>query len=1293
MEEASPYIRQVNFPSSNTYTGTTTIGGPSSPGATLNILANASLGNSGNNVVIQSTISQPAILQAGANITSPAISYPIALTANGTFDSNNFSMTIDSVISDGSSPGTLIKINPGTLTLTNSANSYTNASIIEEGTLSINGPNLGTGPVTIINAGILQGTQTFTLSNSPISLDSGGIGSSVDVTTAQELTLSGTLQNVGMSTGSLTKTGAGTLTLIGTNAYTAGTFITAGILQAGSNAALGGSPTPGVTVDAGASLQLANGISIPSTQVLAISGTGANGMGALTQSVNGSSSYAGQITLNGNAQIGTNGTGILTLTGGIVKDGTTLTVTGGTTGTIQINSTGISGPTNFTSDLIVDGVILSISVASTYAGPTSIIDGGTILANVLDALPASPRTTISLDLSGTGSSILTLNTDQAIQSLASASTSVVNLNANTLTIGTTSGTTTFAGTFSGLGGSITKEGGSTQILSGATSSNTGPTTVNGGILQSGATNAFPDSAVVMADTAGAILDLHGFSQAIASLSGGGSTGGNVTLGGAGLTIGGGASTTYAGSISGNGSLLKIGSSVLTLTGSNTYVGPTTIVEGTISVGQSNALGSGPLTLNALGILQGTGILTLPNTPISLDAGSTIDVTALQDMTLSGNIQSGSLTKTGAGILTLSGDNSYAGATMVQAGTLQAGKVNAFSHQSAVVMANISGAILDLNGFSQTIPSLSGGGSMGGNVTLGGATLTIDGASSTSYAGSIGGGGNLIKNGSGTLTLLGTNLYGGSTDVLGGNLVVNGPLTSNPVRVGVSGILSGNSTITGNVTNDGTVSPGNSIGTLTVTGNYIQASGSTLLIEVDPSTSDLLAISGTASIQPNATLQIELDPGRYSATNSYLILSSGGLTGTFTNVPNDLLFFLYQVRYDADDVFLDVIMKDIASISCGGNIGEIATYLDANTSPIGSDFDLVIQLLTSLNQKDAVDQALAQLTPAPYKNFILAQEENVFSINRGMTDHLNTLFNTCCRRDVKRERHCEVWSTIFGDFAKLNNRSNKECPIDPFLGYRAKGGGVLIGTDYAFTDTCVLGLTGAYSYSDVQVNAARAQGHINTVYGALYAMIYSHHFFLDAVCTGGFDYFDASRKIQFSSPGVGSISRRAHTAHNGWQIDGHIDGGYVIDQWKKMEIRPFFAFDYLFLHENRYQEHGAHSLNLQVQGTNNTLLRSEAGLNVSRCFTQSYGKWIPQLRASAVWESFCSNADSYRFSFANQPGSLVVKNPNPNRTCFSPGAGVAGVFFQDRMLLSLDYNGEFGDGYQNQVGKAEFSWMF
>src|SRR5439155_507698 len=117
-----------------------------------------------------------------------------------------------------------------------------------------------------------------------------------------------------------------------------------------------------------------------------------------------------------------------------------------------------------------------------------------------------------------------------------------------------------------------------------------------------------------------------------------------------------------------------------------------------------------------------------------------------------------------------------GPTNVTTGTLKAGVATtgnngAFGFNSAVTIANTAGAILDTAGFNNTIGSLSGGGATGGAVLLGANTLTVGGNNeSTSFGGVIGTAataGVLTKVGTGTLTLTGSNIYTGATNINGG----------------------------------------------------------------------------------------------------------------------------------------------------------------------------------------------------------------------------------------------------------------------------------------------------------------------------------------------------------------------------------------------------------------------------------------------------------------------------------------------------------------------------------------------
>jgi fibronectin-binding autotransporter adhesin len=173
--------------------------------------------------------------------------------------------------------------------------------------------------------------------------------------------------------------------------------------------------------------------------------------------------------------------------------------------------------------------------------------------------------------------------------------------------------------------------------------------------------------------------------------------GNFTYSGTGNQILSGAISDLGG---GPGRIIQNSAATLTLTGNSTYNGGLAIHSGTLEIGGAGRLGSG----NFAGGISNNGPL--------LHSSSA-------DQTLSGSISgSGSLSKTGAGTLVLSGNNTFSGATTVDAGTL---RVNG-STASAVVVD--SGATLGGSGSIGAAATLNAGANLAPGNSVG--TLTFSG---------------------------------------------------------------------------------------------------------------------------------------------------------------------------------------------------------------------------------------------------------------------------------------------------------------------------------------------------------------------------------------------------------------------------------------------------------------------------------------------------------------------------------------------------------------------------------------
>ena len=527
----------------------------------------------------------------------------------------------------------------------------------------------------------------------------------------------------------VTMNGLGTVQLSAANAYSGGTTIASGRLE------ITGAGTLGATSGS-----------------LTISG-GVLDLGGTTQTQNGG----------------------ITLSGGTIQDGALLSAGtfGLQSGTVQTALTGTGAVSKTTAGTV------TLSGANTYTGATT-VNAGTLTGGAANAFSAVSPTTVdgggTLDLGG-------LSLTQTINSVTLSSGTIQN---GMLT--SSGGITSNGGVVDGIGGttSLAANSGVTTLKT-TTGSNTytGATTVNGGAtLMSGAPNAFSDASATTVD-AGGTLDLGGFDQTVRELAGAGvvtSTGGAATL-----TVNETASpgSIFAGAIKdgpgvGNTVSLDVNGFPLTLSnsGGNTYTGTTTIESSATLIGGANNAFSANSPTTVQGTLDLGGFAQKINT-VTLNGG------VIQNGQLNGAISGGG-TINGIGgsasvdptlNTTLEGLNSYTGATVVNEVRLTAGAPNAFSPNSAITVDPFG--VLDLNGFDQTVSSLSGppGGSLTpGIVTNNGtsaAILTNQGASST-FSGVIQNGASTIgltQNSSGnTLTLAGANTYSGPTIIAAGTLL-------------------------------------------------------------------------------------------------------------------------------------------------------------------------------------------------------------------------------------------------------------------------------------------------------------------------------------------------------------------------------------------------------------------------------------------------------------------------------------------------------------------------------------------
>lgn len=185
-------------------------------------------------------------------------------------------------------------------------------------------------------------------------------------------------------------------------------------------------------------------------------------------------------------------------------------------------------------------------------------------------------------------------------------------------------------------------------------------------------------------------------------------------------------------------------------------------------------------------------------------------------------------------------------------------------------------------------------------------------------------GSLVKKGIGILELNGINTYVGKTTIEQGNLQLNGSI-SNDLLIESQGRLSGNAIVEGNIQNNGTISPGNSIGTVFTT-NLFLSSTSRYKVEIDPSNSNLINVSGNATL--GGTVKVIQDPGSYSTRGRYTILTTtGGLSGSIDSLKvQGLPGFQFSLEQDNFNLYLIYVVLLPPSNARGKQIAKPCSML-------------------------------------------------------------------------------------------------------------------------------------------------------------------------------------------------------------------------------------------------------------------------------------------------------------------------------------------------------------------------------
>jgi autotransporter-associated beta strand protein len=1082
----------------------------------------------------------------------------------------------------------------------------------------------------------------------------------------------------------------------------------------GSGLFLGGNGTLNLTPGAGLSQVISDAI----VDQTGAGGTGANAGswslvkdGAGTTILTGANAYSGGITVKAGVLQGSTAglKGNILNNAGVVFD--------------QAGAGTYAGNLSGTGALTVRGSgAVTFSGTNTYSGGTTVSNGGTLLFSS-DANLGAAGNGISLNNGtigvGAGAGGQTFSRPVTITSTGG------------MFVGDdVTSPVTWSGTISGAG-RLGKAGLGTLILSGAN-------TYAGGTVVGGGTLSFTSDANLGA--AGTQITLQGGSigttkDAVAGLS----MARPITLvGNGGITVGINP-LTWSGNITGPGQLIKEGLGVLTLTGlTNTYTGGTMVTQGTLQVASDDKLGKAgtAITLIQGGSLWASGTFTTARPITLLNGGGTFQVSDGQTLTLTGSLQGGPFTKVGAGTLVLAGTSNDTGTIFQNGGTVQ-GNTSTLVGDIAFD-ANAQNTIARSVTFDQTTDGtfakkitgigsltktgtgkliLSGDNSYSTGTTVAAGTLQgtskslqgaiannaaviFDQAFDGTYAGNMTGSGMLTKNGTGNLNLTGTSSVGGGTTINAGGFAVNGHLASN-VTLNKGGTLSGVGNITGDITNNGgTIKPGNSIGHLTVDGNFT-FNGGTYEVEINPQgDSDRVSVVGAGhAVRIHAgTLRVVPHAGIYTPNTTYTIITTeAGGNVWVGELAGGVGFMVPEASLDPDlhSIYLTLVLPPDAFRSAGRTVNQQAVGGALDAIAAGGNVGGLVTTMANLQPSQGA-AALQALSGEPYADFgtVNVQASRLFMnvVGHQMAGRRGAdlgapsnvaLAQSCdaaCDADAVTPARFSAWLSGIGSTGGVDGDGNAAD-----LSYTL--GGTAFGVDYRLDPHLLFGIAGSYVSGSQSVDGFRSDGHTDALSVALYGSFTQGAFYTDGLAGYANASNDMRRRV--SLPGMESGSASGDTSAN--QFLGQVETGYRIGLGLPADtsITPFGRLQIAWVHQDGFTETGRSDFNLDVESQTTTSVRTTFGADLTAGFDLG-GGWPLDVGVRVGWmHEFADTDRPITAAFDDVPGSrFTVSGATAARDSAVIGFSAA-TEIADNTSLSVGYDGEVGGSTDNHQIRAVF----
>ena len=779
------------------------------------------------------------------------------------------------------------------------------------------------------------------------------------------------------------------------------------------------------------------------------------------------------------------------------------------------------------------------------------------------------------------------------------------------------------------------------------------------------------------------------------------------------------------------------------TGTDLTISAADVSGGTTGIGADNS-GSGALSITASGAVTGgvTGINAINSgTDLTISAA---DVSGGTDGILATNSGSGTLSITTTGLVTggaggygIDANNNGGRPTTINVGpgsVVMGGiagiAVSSSTGQGATI--NVYGQVSNLSGLATDLAITVGGGPATVNLHSGSVTTGIvslgAGDDTVNLAGTLNGSARLnggddtfIQTGGSVLTgtadggsgidTLGFNdmgviesskylnfenlaIFGGSTTLIGswdfsggtstiyqGNLYVDGSLLTSNLVVEKGGLLGGHGNIYGDVTAFGTVSPGNSIGTLNVDGSVSFMPGSTYVVQLAASgDSDLLRENGPVSID-YARLTTSLERALYANGQSWQIIdASGGISGRFSSISTNFTSVTLDLQpvYHGDSLDLVIVRTPFESFGGTANEAAVGSALDellpsAHSAMAGlltvMDFDLdaagISATLTGLNPEMYTAFPAAGLTVAGNFSELVALRQQeardaaFFSENR---------------------RHgWNLWGRAFSDWLDREAENGVDS-------YTLDTGGVVFGMDRSVFSAVSAGLELGYSSSDLSRDVPGQGGEIDAKHIGVYAGSRLGGFYLEG--SAGYTRLDNSAERLIATPLFNAQTAGSFDS-DVW--DGTLLGGYDFG-FGKLRLGPVAAVNYRHSDQEGGRERGAGDFAVNIGSDTAESLTSTLGLRATGLFQRADWRFLPRVGVGLTHQ-YKDDPVRLTANFAGYPeANLTVAGAEPPENQVLASVGMSTEYGRN-LSLYLDLSAAMASDQEDTLLTGGLEWKF